>query len=62
MVDVAKQKISYRTVKDDVNVAEFAKMVAKGGGHPKAAGSQIDKYNMELFLNNILSENEGESS
>lgn len=57
MVDMAKRKVSYRTVKDDVNVAEFASMIAYGGGHPKAAGSQIHEDYINLFLNNILSEN-----
>lgn len=32
--------ISYRTVRDDINCGEFAKLF-NGGGHPKASGSQI---------------------
>ena len=38
MIDLGNNAISYRTVKDDVNVGEIAKELG-GGGHPKAAGS-----------------------
>lgn len=33
--------VSYRTVKDDVHLGEFAKIFG-GGGHPKASGSQVN--------------------
>ena len=41
--------ISYRTVRDNVNVGEIAKELG-GGGHPKASGSQIDK----IIVNNLI--------
>ena len=50
MIDVAKKKVSYRTAKDDVNVAEFANRLASGGGHVKAAGSQIPQEYINSFL------------
>ena len=42
--------VSYRTVKEDVNLGEFAKAYG-GGGHPKAAGSQFDRVKIcnEIF-------------
>lgn len=42
IIDISRNTVSYRTVKDEINVGEFAKYFG-GGGHPKAAGSQIDK-------------------
>ena len=38
MIDMGHMSVSYRTVKDDVNVGEIA-IALGGGGHPKAAGS-----------------------
>lgn len=42
--------VSYRTVKEDINLGEFAKAYG-GGGHPKAAGSQFDRVKIcnEIF-------------
>lgn len=42
IIDISRNTVSYRTVKDEINVGEFAKYFG-GGGHLKAAGSQIDK-------------------
>lgn len=42
IIDISRNSVSYRAVKDEINVGEFAKYFG-GGGHPKAAGSQIDK-------------------
>lgn len=42
IIDINRNSVSYRAVKDEINVGEFAKHFG-GGGHPKAAGSQIDK-------------------
>ena len=42
IIDISKNAVSYRAVKDGINVGEFAKYFG-GGGHPKAAGSQINK-------------------
>lgn len=37
IIDPGSCKVSYRTIKDDVDVSEIAKVFG-GGGHPKAAG------------------------
>lgn len=42
IIDISRNAVSYRAVKKEINVGEFAKYFG-GGGHPKAAGSQIDK-------------------
>ena len=41
MIDVGGGMVSYRTVKDDINLGELAKQFG-GGGHPKSAGSRFD--------------------
>lgn len=53
IIMIGNKTISYRTVKDNVNCSEIAKLFG-GGGHPKASGSQIDinkklEYIDELF-------------
>lgn len=40
MLDLGNKAISYRTIKDDINVGEIAKTMG-GGGHAKAAGSGL---------------------
>ncbi|MEG2289543.1 MAG: DHHA1 domain-containing protein [Clostridium sp.] len=47
-------KVSLRTVRDDVNCGEIAKLLG-GGGHPKASGFMIKDNIMLSFFNNILS-------
>ncbi|MFQ9545331.1 MAG: DHH family phosphoesterase [Clostridium sp.] len=39
---IGENTISYRTIKEDVDCGEFAKLF-NGGGHPKAAGSEINE-------------------
>ena len=39
-----KYKLSFRTNKDSVNVAEIAQELFHGGGHAKAAGATISKH------------------
>lgn len=43
VVNIKNETISYRTIRDDVDVSEIAKLNG-GGGHPKAAGSQFDAF------------------
>lgn len=38
---IGENAISYRTIKDDVNVSNFAKLIGNGDSHPKAAGNPI---------------------
>lgn len=40
IIDIANQTVSYRTIRDDINLGVFAQHYG-GGGHPKAAGSQF---------------------
>jgi len=53
MVDVGKQKISFRTIKEDVNVSLIAKFFG-GGGHPKSSGCTLYEETISLFLNPIV--------
>ena len=46
--------VSYRTVKDNVDVSAFAKKFG-GGGHPKASGSPIPKAIQDKLLVTIFS-------
>ncbi|WP_252251210.1 DHHA1 domain-containing protein [Clostridium sp. VAP52] len=49
IVMISDKTISYRTVKDNINCGEIAKLFG-GGGHPKASGSQIsDKVKLEYI-------------
>ena len=41
IVDPGARKVSYRTIRDDINVGSVAKLYG-GGGHPKAAGHIFD--------------------
>lgn len=55
MINAGSSTVSYRTVKDNVNVAELAKTYG-GGGHPKASGSSFSKdlryvWFDQIFLN-----------
>lgn len=49
IVIISDNKISYRSIRDDINVGEIAKVYG-GGGHPKASGSQISLQNKEKYL------------
>lgn len=43
MIDIEDCTVSYRTVKDDIDLGRDVAALFGGGGHPKAAGSQFDK-------------------
>lgn len=43
MIDIANGTVSYRTVKDDIDLGKDVAKMFGGGGHPKAAGSQFSK-------------------
>lgn len=47
---INQQTISYRTIKDGVNLSKIAEHFG-GGGHPKASGSQISKNDVNRFIN-----------
>ena len=43
MIDIEDCTVSYRTIKDDIDLGRDVAALFGGGGHPKAAGSQFDK-------------------
>ena len=47
---IGENTISYRSIKDNVNCGEFAKLFG-GGGHPKTAGSEISLTQKEDIIN-----------
>lgn len=49
IVMIGDKTISYRTVKDNINCGEIAKLFG-GGGHPKASGSQITVEDKNKYL------------
>ncbi|OQP07152.1 oligoribonuclease [Geobacillus sp. 46C-IIa] len=49
MVNMGTKHIGFRTIHDDVNVAEFARQFG-GGGHPKASGCFVDDTTFPLFV------------
>jgi len=49
MVNMGTKHIGFRTIHDDVNVAEFAQQFG-GGGHPKASGCFVDDTTFPLFV------------
>lgn len=61
IVNFMRNQFSFRTVRDDVNVAEIAKGFQKdGGGHPKAAGCQMcpeNKFILDAILQEMLGNN-----
>lgn len=50
---INQETISYRTIKEDVNLSEIAKVFG-GGGHPKASGSQISENNINNFIDMLF--------
>lgn len=53
MVDMGGKKVSLRTEKDGLDLGELAKKVG-GGGHPKAAGFQINDQQISKILDLLL--------
>lgn len=43
IINVEDCTVSYRTIKDDIDLGKDVAELFGGGGHPKAAGSQFDK-------------------
>ncbi|MGL4801958.1 MAG: DHH family phosphoesterase [Cetobacterium sp.] len=50
---VNQETISYRTIKDDVNLSEVAATFG-GGGHPKASGSQVEESKTSRFIDDLF--------
>lgn len=60
MVDMGRQKIGFRTVKDDLSLIDVVSPLG-GGGHPKAAGCSLTKETYELFVQSQLFQDDGRS-
>lgn len=52
IVNMSTRSVSYRTIKDDVDMGMIAKKYG-GGGHPKAAGSKFDVYKLARFIDEL---------
>lgn len=53
LVNMGSKKIGFRTIHEDVNVAQFAKTFG-GGGHPKASGCEINDETFKLFVTDVF--------
>ena len=53
LINMSTLAVSYRTVKDDLDLSDIAKRFG-GGGHPKASGSRFDALIVNDMLNNIF--------
>ena len=53
LINMSTLAVSYRTVKDDLDLSDIAKGFG-GGGHPKASGSRFDTSIVNDMLNNIF--------
>lgn len=57
MVDMGRQKIGFRAVKDEINLAEIVGHLG-GGGHPKASGCKLTAETFALFVTDHLFKDE----
>lgn len=53
VINMSSCKMSFRTVKSDIDVSEIAKLFG-GGGHPKASGASLDKELVSDFINKLM--------
>ncbi|MDI0267862.1 DHHA1 domain-containing protein [Clostridioides difficile] len=53
IIIINREIISYRTIKDNINLSKIAKIFG-GGGHPKTSGSQIDECCIDNYIKNIF--------
>ena len=53
LINMSTLTVSYRTVKDDLDLSDIAKGFG-GGGHPKASGNRFDVSIVNDMLNNIF--------
>ena len=53
LINMSTLTVSYRTVKDNLDLSDIAKRFG-GGGHPKASGSRFDASIVNDILNNIF--------
>ncbi|MFK9092860.1 DHH family phosphoesterase [Bacillus salipaludis] len=53
LLNVSGKKMGFRTIHDEVNVAEFAQRYG-GGGHPKASGSELTREAFKTFVVDVF--------
>lgn len=61
MIDISSGTVSYRTIRDDIDVGGEIAHAYGGGCHPKAAGSTFDKDQIQCTVHGLIFSNEGES-
>lgn len=54
IINPATAKVSYRGIKEDIDLGKDIAKVFGGGGHPRAAGSQIDDGLINEFINSVF--------
>jgi uncharacterized protein len=55
IINMASNKVSYRGIKDDIDLGKDVAKIFGGGGHPKAAGSQFDEELTNELIKRIFS-------
>lgn len=53
IIDMGNMAVSYRTIRDDINLGTEIASLYGGGGHPKAAGSKLTKELYEILYEAI---------
>ena len=54
MIDISSGTVSYRTIRDDIDVGGEIAHAYGGGGHPKAAGSTFDKDQIQCTVHGLI--------
>lgn len=54
MIDISSGAVSYRTIRDDIDVGGVIAHAYGGGGHPKAAGSTFDKERIQRTVHGLI--------
>ena len=60
MIDISNGKVSYRTIRDDIDLGGEIAHAYGGGGHPKAAGSTFDKERIQRMVHKLIFSEDGE--
>lgn len=54
LIEPGKKRISYRSIKLDINLGNDVAATYGGGGHPQSAGSQITQEKIEQFIHSLF--------
>ena len=54
MIDISNGAVSYRTIRDDIDLGGEIAHAYGGGGHPKAAGSTFDKERIQRTVYRLI--------